>query len=315
MKRLQNEAARTREFLASHAERKSDKGAIRKSNVTDNDSAKMATSKGVIQGYTAVAAVDSAHQVIVAARAHGSGSEQSVLLPAIAQTDVVRKPQTLITADAGYHSEANLKALHDQGIPALVADGLMRRRDERFAGQDKYKALADPLHDKSSSALPAKAGKGGKLFGPQDFDHDANANTCICPAGQHLYSNGSHCTTNGRIHHKFTGTQGSCGACKLRDQCLRHPQRTLVRQVSFFAKGQASANHFTERMKQAIDSARGRKLYGQRMATVEPVFANLRHNKRLDRFTLRTAPKVNTQWTLYCLVHNIEKLARHGYAQ
>ena len=72
---------------------------------------------------------------------------------------------------------------------------------------------------------------------------------------------------------------------------------------------------FTERMKQAIDSARGRRLYGQRIATVEPVFANLRHNKRLDRFTLRGQPKVDTQWKLYCLVHNIEKLAHHGYAQ
>ena len=53
--------------------------------------------------------------------------------------------------------------------------------------------------------------------------------------------------------------------------------------------------------------------YGRRIAIVEPVFANLRHNKRLDRFTLRTRSKVNAQWNLYCLVHNIEKLAHHGY--
>jgi len=83
--------------------------------------------------------------------------------------------------------------------------------------------------------------------------------------------------------------------------------------VAFFAKNQHSPLEFTERMKVAIDSERGRRLYAARMATVEPVFANLRHNKRLDRFTLRTRPKVNTQWTLYCLVHNIEKLAHHGY--
>jgi hypothetical protein len=66
-------------------------------------------------------------------------------------------------------------------------------------------------------------------------------------------------------------------------------------------------------MKRAIDSARGRRLYGGRIATVEPVFANLRHNKRLDRFTLRGQAKVSTQWQLYCLVHNIEKLAKNGY--
>lgn len=48
---------------------------------------------------------------------------------------------------------------------------------------------------------------------------------------------------------------------------------------------------------------------------MEPVFGNIRHNKRLSRFTLRgkVKVKVSTQWNLYCLVHNIEKLAHHGY--
>ncbi|MGB8436296.1 MAG: transposase, partial [Burkholderiales bacterium] len=37
---------------------------------------------------------------------------------------------------------------------------------------------------------------------------------------------------------------------------------------------------------------------------------SLRHNKGLDRFTLRGQAKVDGQWKLYCQVHNIEKLAR-----
>ncbi len=309
MEHLQNEAKRVRDFLATHTERKGAKGRILKSNVTDNDSAKMATSKGVIQGYTAVAAVDSTHQVIVAAVAHGSGSEQSTLLPTVEMTAPLRGPNTLITADAGYHSEANLQGLHDQGIPALVADNLMRKRDERFAAQAKYQECPDPLANK---AAPDKT---TKLFDPKDFTHDKATNSCICPAGQKLYSNGSHCMTHGRESHKFTGTLGGCGPCPMRSQCLRNPDRTPVRQVSFFAKNQASPHQYTERMKRAIDSPRGRKLYSQRMATVEPVFANIRHNKQLNRFTLRTQPKVNTQWTLYCLVHNIEKLAKAGLGQ
>jgi hypothetical protein len=60
---------------------------------------------------------------------------------------------------------------------------------------------------------------------------------------------------------------------------------------------------------------RGNSSYGQRFATVEPVFANIRYNKRLNRFTLRGQRKVDTQWKLFCLVHNIEKLAHNGYAQ
>jgi transposase len=308
---LRNEAGRIREFLASHGERRSAKGAVRKSNVTDNDSAKMATSKGVIQGYTAVAAVDDRHQIIVAAHAHDSGSEQAVLLPVIRQTEQIRNDQTMMTADAGYHSEDNLKLLCEGRIPALIADGLMRRRDARFKNQARYKALPDPLYDKGATLSQEDA---DTRFRPKDFRYDPIANTCICPAGQSLYSNGSACTTNGRTNHRFRGTKATCGPCHLRSKCLRYPDRSPVRQVAFFAKGQASPLKLTERMKRAIDSERGRKLYGRRMATVEPVFGNLRHNKRLDRFTLRGQTKVNTQWNLYCLVHNIEKLAHHGYA-
>jgi Transposase DDE domain len=45
---------------------------------------------------------------------------------------------------------------------------------------------------------------------------------------------------------------------------------------------------------------------------VEPVFGNLRAQKGLDRFTLRGQKKVNIQWTLYCMMHNIEKIGKYG---
>ena len=118
---------------------------------------------------------------------------------------------------------------------------------------------------------------------------------------------------NGRIAHKFMGTKAGCGLCELRAQCLHHPQRTEARQVAMFVKGQPGAHVATELMKRAINSARGRSLYSQRIATVEPVFANLRQNKRLDRFTVRGKEKVGTHWRLYYVVHNIENPARNGY--
>jgi transposase len=306
MERLQGEARRIRQFLATHAERRSAKGAIRKSNVTDNDSAKMATQKGVIQGYTAVAAVDESAQIIVAAHALGSGSEQAVLLPMVDQTRALRTDETIITADAGYHSEENLRGLCERAVPALIADGLMRKRDPRFAGQARHKVKPDPLYDKTAKPSIVR-------FQPKDFTFDAIAGTCICPAGKNLYSAGSACSINGRKYHKFRGAQRDCVPCELRARCLRHPEHTPTRQVALFEKHQPSPLPYTQIMKQAIDSERGKALYGRRIATVEPVFANLRYNKRLDHFTLRTQPKVNTQWHLYCLVHNIEKLARHGY--
>jgi transposase len=305
---LHREAQATRDFLARTAPRRNRKGQELKANVTDPDSAKMATSKGVIQGYAAQAAVDSAHQVIVAAEVSGSGSEQSMLLPMVKASEALRGNATLITADAGYHSQDNLCALAEQGIEALIADNQMRQRDERYAGQGKHKAKADALYEKK----PTGQAQAMRLYRPQDFIVAPDGSHCICPAGKRLYSNGSACTVNGRSCHKYTGSQSNCGACEQRPQCLRYPDRTPVRQVAIFTKGQPSPNRVLEAMKQRIDSAEGRRRYSQRIGTVEPVFGNLRHNKRLNRFTLRGQHKVGTQWRLYCLVHNIEKLAGYG---
>ena len=307
--RLDQEAAQLRQWLNEHPhDRKGRKGAIRKSNRTDNESAKMATSKGVIQGYCGVAAVDDAHQIIVEAQAHGTGSEQELLLPVVEATASLRTDQTLITADAGYHSETNLKVLAEANIPALIADNGMRKRDERFKDQEKYKALPDPLYDK---AHPKKA---SKTYRPTDFNYDPHTGACICPAGKRLYQNGSNCIHNGYVSTKFSGALRDCIPCDQRKQCLRTPEKTQVRQVSFFrGKADSTKVNYSDLMKRAIDSPEGRALYGRRFATVEPVFGNIRHNKRLNRFTLRGQKKVDTQWKLFCLVHNIEKLAHHGY--
>ena len=309
IERLTNDAAELRQWLAEHPnDRKGSKGSIRKSNRTDNDSAKMATSKGVIQGYTGVAAVDEAHQIIVEAQAHGTGSEQELLLPVVRATRSHATPDTLYTADAGYHSETNLKKLAEEEIPALIADNGMRKRDERFKDQEKYKALPDPLYDKAHPKKPTKR------YRPSDFTYEPESGSCLCPAGKTLYQNGSNCIHNGHLSTKFSGTLRDCLPCDQRKQCLRTPDKTKVRQVSFFrGKAGSEKESYTDRMKRAIDSEEGKARYGRRFATVEPVFGNIRHNKRLDRFTLRGQQKVDTQWKLYCLVHNIEKLAHHGY--
>jgi hypothetical protein len=65
-------------------------------------------------------------------------------------------------------------------------------------------------------------------------------------------------------------------------------------------------------MKEKIDSPEGRAICSKRLKIVEPVFGNIRISKGLDRFTLRGQIKVNIQWMLYCLVHNIEKILHFG---
>jgi transposase len=304
---LQREASNLKNWLARYPDRKGPSGSIRKSNRTDNESAKMATSKGVIQGYTAVAAVDAKHQVIVEAQAHGTGSEQELLLPMVEGMKDVIKETSLLTVDSGYHSEKNLQALEASGIDALIADNGMRKRDERFATQSRHQLRPDPLHDKSATK-PRDA-----LYEPSDFTYDPEARTCICPAGKPLTRSGTHQDKKGYTGDQFRGSIKDCKHCPLRGRCIRTPDKTAVRQVAFLrGKLPGTPESATARMKRKIDSPEGRRRYGRRFATVEPVFANLRHNKRLNRFTLRGRRKVDTQWKLYCLVHNIEKLMNYG---
>jgi transposase len=304
---LQREASNLKDWLARYPDRKGPSGSIRKSNRTDNESAKMATAKGVIQGYTGVAAVDAKHQVIVEAQAHGTGSEQELLLPVVEAMNDVLLPTTLVTADSGYHSEKNLQGLEAQGVEALVADNEMRRRDERFATQDRHQQGPDPLHDKSRKEHNAA------LYEPADFTFDPANRTCICPAGQTLQRSGTHRDKRGFVGDRFRGSDNVCGKCPLRHQCLRDPEKLTGRQVTFFrGKAPDAPESATARMKRKIDSPEGRRRYGRRFAVVEPVFGNLRHNKRLNRFTLRGRRKVDAQWKLYCIVHNIEKLMKYG---
>ena len=139
--------------------------------------------------------------------------------------------------------------------------------------------------------------------------------TCVCPAGKSLQRRGAAPVTRDHIGAHFQGAKRDCGPCAMRAQCLRTPATTPVRNVAFF-HGRVSTRHVNYRaeMRDRIDTPDGRAQYAQRFAAVEPVFANLRANKRLDRFTLRGRLKVDTQWKLSCRVHNIEKIAKSGYA-
>ena len=77
------------------------------------------------------------------------------------------------------------------------------------------------------------------------------------------------------------------------------------RQVSFRVYSETPT--YTDWIKARIDSDEGKRIYSHRMSKVEPVFANLEHNKGLKRFSLRGKKKVQAQWKLFASAHNIEK--------
>lgn len=221
---------------------------------------------------------------------------------------LLRRHETLITADAGDYREANLKALASAAIPALIADTAMRGNDERFQDQGRHQAKPDLLDDKG------KPPKEARRFRPADFDDDREAGTCIGPAGKALYQKGSNGLHNGHLATRFTGSQRDGVPCGLRARCLRTPERTRVRQVYFRGKYPAAEESHTDRRKRAIDREEGRRCDDRRFARVKPVFGNLWANSGWTASPCGGRKKVDGHWKLYCRTHNLEKLAHHEYA-
>jgi transposase len=303
--KLEATAGKLRDWLSKHDDAVSKRGYVKTQNITDPESAKMKTSHGVIQGYTGVAAVDDREQVIVYAEAFGEGQEQSTWAPVIAGLShhLGAMNETLtgkrVTADAGYHSEANVELLYTRKIDGYLADTGMRQRDPRFAEAERH---VDPRELRQRQKQ--RAGR----FQLSDFSYDAERGTCYCPEG-HRLTGPSRVAPQGYEGARFQGRKQLCGACPSREKCLRDPEQSKYRQVVFFS-GETQTVKYAKLMQQKIDSPQGRRFYGRRLGTVEPVFGHLRTHKRLDRFTLRGKAKVNGQWLLYCLVHNITKMMK-----
>ncbi len=293
-----------------------------KSNITDNESAKMTTSKGTIQGFNGIASVDKKHQVIVDAQAFGEGQEHHTLQPVLDTisgrykrmgiNDDIFSTGTVVTADTGFANEASMKYLHENSINAYVPDNQFRSRDPKFADQKKKYGKRHQLDKKKNKP---------KLLSASEFDFDPLTLNCRCPAGQILSYRGQHCDPQGTFRAYFEGRLSQCRSCNLKNACMRNPESANCRtgkgrQVSFIVRDQPKkppreATH-TEWMMDRVDSAEGKRIYGHRMSVVEPVFGNIGTNKKLARFSLRGKVKVQGQWQLYCIVHNIEKLKNYG---
>lgn len=314
VKALRDQVRKIRGWLDQNGDKPGSRGGIRKSNITDNESAKMKSSHGVIQGYDGVAVVDDRHQVIVHAEAFGEAQEHGLLGPMIQGTrenfqaigreeDIFGKAK--MTADAGFHTEANMRMVMEEGIDAYVADTQFRKRDPRFAEVDRYK-------ERFRKERAEYYGKKG-LYRVKDFTISDEKDYCICPGGKRMYRNGGNVIVDGNRAIKFRSRKTDCRVCELRNQCLRHPDRSETRQVYFFmGRSEQAPETFTQKMKRKIDSIIGSHIYSKRMGTSEPVFANIRHVLGLSRFTLRSRRKVDIQWKLYCMVHNLIKIHRYG---
>jgi len=88
----------------------------------------MKKGESFIQGYNAQAAVDSHRQIIVAQTLTNTGSDMHQMIPLLKQIPrQLRRQAKEISADSGYCSELNLKALNKRHIRGYVSTTLHRK--------------------------------------------------------------------------------------------------------------------------------------------------------------------------------------------
>ncbi|MGI9568778.1 MAG: IS1182 family transposase [Desulfobulbia bacterium] len=300
VQKIRHQAERIEKWLNQNGPRIGANGKEIQSNVTDYESAKMHTSHGTVQGYNGQALVDKKHQVILHAEAFGCGQDHGHLDPmldgakkniqAIGQPPDYFKGK-ILTADTNYHSHNNIEKCIEEEVDAYIPDLKFRRRDPRFATQKRYQ--------------PQKE----KPFRLEDFKHDQTKDQYICPNGQPLKVEVKKGTRDRIIYRRYVSNVETCRACALKYRCIRNKngkRKTLIVPIGY------TKDNYSKAMAEKVDGATGRRIYPQRIAIVEPVFANIRTHKQLNRFTLRGKAKVNIQWMLYCIIHNICKIKRYA---
>src|SRR5262245_26627635 len=306
LKRLEQQAARIAAFLAANEPKRGKQGQELQSNVTDNESANMFTAHGVLQGYNSQALVDAKHQVIVHAEAFGNGQDYGQVAPMLdgakAHVQAVGLPEEyfagkILSADSNYHSEENLKACAQAQLDAYIPDTHLRHRDPRFATQARHHPPTDEKFDEKLTEA--------------DFTYDQERDCYCCPGGKVLKLRARRHQVENNLYRRYEAEEADCRGCPLREPCLHTPETRRKHLAVFVEKVRET---LSQQMQAKIDTPEAREIYGQRLAIVEPVFGNLRAQKRLDRFTLRGKVKVTIQWMLYCMVHNIETILHYGRA-
>lgn len=187
-------------------------------------------------------------------------------------------PQS-ITADAGYGSEENYTFLEKANIEAYVKYNMFDRQQKT---------------DKNDKQPFAK----DKLYYNQECDY------YVCPMGQKM----------NRITTKRQKTEAgfeqeiaiyqaqNCFNCPLNGKCHKSKVNRKI-----------EVNHSLERLKTKaktlLQSDLGVKKRKQRVVDTEPIFANIKQNKGFRRFMLRGKSKVEIEWGLIALAHNLKKKA------
>ena len=226
-------------------------------------------------------------QFIINATLHQNGSDSPTLSPHVEQLEerlaglVEPDWQADYTADAGYGSEENYDLLESKGFAAYV----------------KY-----PLWYQEHSGQLAK-----HRFNSQNWYYDAEQDYYLCPNEQKLHFKEQVIkqTLNGYDRCVRIYQAENCPGCPFWEQC-RGPRAKP--NTNRWVQRSEKLEGYKEEVKKRLSSEKGQAKRSQRSVDVETPFANIKYNMGHRRFILRGIEKVNIEFQLLALAHNLKKI-------
>jgi hypothetical protein len=220
--------------------------------------------------------VDEDVQVIVAADVTNEPNDQKQLLPMIEQTEQNTDASIdILTADSGYSTADNLEKLEFYNIDAYIPDDTYQSRSR------------------------------GKELSPFDKDHfiyDEASDVFTCPAGKVLKFWYTKREPKGD-YRVYRCTQ--CDSCQYFGQCTTSKRgRSIWRRL---------VDKKIKAMRSKLDSASGKAIYVKRKHIVEPVFGHIKAILGFSGFNLRGLKKVNAEFKLVAIAHNLKKISKYAY--
>lgn len=183
-----------------------------------------------------------------------------------------------ITADAGYGSEENYTTLEKEKIDAYI-------KYNYFDKEQSKKFLKENYH-------------------ADYLNYDKESDTLFCPSGKPMHNVGvvNRKNKNGNYQQYTKYKAVNCVGCVLREQCHKSKYNR-----------KAELNHtlrdYKSKVTELLKSEKGIYHRKKRCYDVEPVFANIKHNKNFKRFNLRGLKKVEIETGLIAIAHNLMKMA------
>jgi hypothetical protein len=189
------------------------------------------------------------------------------------------KQSKIVVADAGYGSEQNYEFMEINDIEAYVKYNYFHKEQKRAWKKNP--------------------------FAVQNLFYNPTGDFFICPMGQKLNNIGSRKSKSdlGHISTAIRYQAQNCSGCPLRGLCHQSKTNRII-EVNY------KLQEYKKKARESLLSEKGVYHRGKRCIEPEAVFAQIKHNSQFSRFRLRGVEKVNVEFILIAIAHNLKKWSR-----